>query len=162
MPPSGQLVNLEARPSFLRFLRSFAAKILCILWLWDAHNQSRSLPCIDLKTGFGHDADMVALNKIDAFASEVAKKIHPEKIVLFGSYAQGQPTEDSDVDLLVVMEHKGKSSEQALAIRRAVRRSFPLDLIVRTPRETQARLKQCDVFITSALTEGRTLYERAD
>ena len=116
---------------------------------------------IDLIAGFRHHADMVAFNKIDAFAREVAKKFHPEKIVLFGSYAHGRPTDDSDVDLLVVMEHKGKSSEQALAIRRAVRRSFPLDLIVKTPRETKTRLKQNDVFITSALTEGRTLYERA-
>jgi uncharacterized protein len=131
-------------------------------WVFRGYNPSRFLPCIDLKTGFGHDAAMVALNKIDAFASEVAKRFHPEKIVLFGSYAHGQPTEDSDVDLLVVMEHKGKSSEQALAIRRAVRRSFPLDLIVRTPREAKARLNRRDVFITSALTEGRTLYERAD
>ncbi len=104
---------------------------------------------------------MVALNTIDAFAREVAEKFHPEKIVLFGSYANGQPTEDSDVDLLVVMNHKGKSSKQALEIRRAVRRSFPLDLIVKTPLETQTRLKRHDVFITSALTEGRTLYERA-
>jgi uncharacterized protein len=115
-----------------------------------------------LKTGFRHDAAMVALNKIDAFAREVAEKFRPEKIVLFGSYAQGQPTDDSDVDLLVVMNHKGKASAQALAIRRAVRRSFPLDLIVKTPRETKARLNRSDVFITSALTEGRTLYERAN
>jgi predicted nucleotidyltransferase len=115
-----------------------------------------------LKTGFRHDAAMVALNKIDAFAREVAEKFHPEKIVLFGSYAHGQPTDDSDVDLLVVMDHKGKASEQALAIRKAVRRSFPLDLIVKTPRETKARLNRSDVFITSALTEGRTLYERAN
>jgi predicted nucleotidyltransferase len=119
-------------------------------------------PCIDLKTGLRHDAAMVALNKIDAFAREVAEKFRPEKIVLFGSYAHGQPTEDSDVDLLVVMNHKGKASEQALAIRKAIRRSFPLDLIVRTPRETKNRLNQRDVFITSALTKGRTLYERAD
>ena len=143
---------------FLRFLRSFVE---------DPETSGRpnsliSLPCIDLNPGFLHDAAMVALNKIDAFAQEVVEKFNPEKIVLFGSYAHGQPTEDSDVDLLVVMDHKGKASEQALAIRKAVRRSFPLDLIVKTPRETKARLSRHDVFITSALTEGRTLYERAD
>lgn len=104
---------------------------------------------------------MVALNKIDAFAREVAEKFQPEKIILFGSYAHGQPTEDSDVDLLVVMDHEGKSSTQALAIRRAVRKSFPLDLIVKTPRETQVRLKQNDGFISSAINEGRVLYECA-
>lgn len=105
---------------------------------------------------------MVELNQIDAFAREVAEKFHPEKIILFGSYAHGHPSENSDVDLLVVMDHEGKSSEQALAIRRAVRKNFPLDLIVKTPRETQTRLKQHDFFITSAFKKGRTLYERAD
>ena len=64
---------------------------------------------------------MVALNKIDAFVCEVAERFYPEKIVLFGSYAEGSATEDSDVDLLVVMKHQGKSAEQALAIRRSVR-----------------------------------------
>jgi predicted nucleotidyltransferase len=103
---------------------------------------------------------MVAFNKIDAFAREVAEKFHPEKIVLFGSYASGKPSADSDVDLLVIMKHNGRSVEQALSIRRAVRRSFPLDLIVKTPQETQARLKQNDCFIKSVLTKGRTLYER--
>jgi len=104
---------------------------------------------------------MVALNKIDAFAREVAEKFHPEKIVLFGSYAEDSATEDSDVDLLIVMKHRGKSVEQALAIRRSVRRTFPLDLIVKTPRETQRRLRQGDVFIKSILNTGRTLYECA-
>ena len=34
--------------------------------------------------------------------SEVLKPLHPEKVILFGSYAWGQPTEDSDIDLYVV------------------------------------------------------------
>lgn len=116
---------------------------------------------IDFPALFRHADGMVALNQIDAFAREVAEKFQPEKIILFGSYAHGQPTEDSDVDLLVIMDHHGKSSEQALAIRRAVRKNFPLDLIVKTPSETKTRLKQNDFFITSAFKEGRTLYERA-
>ncbi|MGA1530525.1 MAG: nucleotidyltransferase domain-containing protein [Kiritimatiellia bacterium] len=104
---------------------------------------------------------MVNTHDIETFAHEVADKFHPERIILFGSHACGNATEDSDVDILVVMQHAGKPSEQALAIRRQVRRRFPLDLIVRSPHETTRRQKQGDPFITSILTEGRTLYDRA-
>ena len=118
------------------------------------------MPRIDFHVEFRHVMRMVALSQINVFAREIAKRFNPEKIILFGSYAHGHPTEDSDVDLLVIMDHQGKSSQQALTIRRAIRKTFPLDLIVRTPRETKNRLKQNDAFITSALTTGRTLYER--
>lgn len=104
---------------------------------------------------------MVALKKINAFANEVAEKFQPEKIVLFGSYADGSATEDSDVDLLVVMDYAGRSSEQALAIRRNVRRTFPLDLIVKTQKEASQRIKQGDFFMQSILNMGKTIYERA-
>ncbi len=96
-----------------------------------------------------------------SFARDVAKKFDPEKIILFGSYAAGSPNEDSDVDILVVMNHEGRPSDQALAIRREVRRRFPLDLIVRTPRETKRRQESGDPFISSIVEEGHTLYERA-
>lgn len=104
---------------------------------------------------------MVDQQDIVSFAKAVAHKFDPEKIVLFGSYARGQPDENSDVDILVVMNHVGKPSEQALAIRREVRRRFPLDLIVRSPQETQRRQDQGDPFISSIINEGHTLYERA-
>ncbi|HMP96029.1 MAG TPA: nucleotidyltransferase domain-containing protein [Kiritimatiellia bacterium] len=104
---------------------------------------------------------MIDQQDIVSFARDVARKFDPERIVLFGSYAEGKPDENSDVDILVVMNHSGKSSEQALAIRREVRRRFPLDLIVRSPQETKRRQEQGDGFISSIVKEGRTLYERA-
>lgn len=104
---------------------------------------------------------MVNQRDILAFANAVAEKFQPEKIILFGSHARGNADEDSDVDILVVMNHAGKPSQQALAIRREVRRRFPLDLIVRTPRETRQRQRQGDPFIASIMADGRTLYERA-
>ena len=48
---------------------------------------------------------MVSRRAIKRFADEVARRFKPEKIILFGSYAYGQPTPDSDVDLLVVMPY---------------------------------------------------------
>ena len=88
------------------------------------------------------------------------RRFNPERVVLFGSYAAGHPTEDSDVDLLVVMPHEGRDVEQAFEIRRAIPRTFPLDLVVRTPEGVQRRLRQKDTFLTSIWRTGKTFYER--
>jgi len=104
---------------------------------------------------------MVARRDIRAFVQRIADEFSPERVVLFGSYARGKPTEDSDVDLLVVMQHDKRNIEQSLDITRRVDRTFPLDLIVRKPREIRDRLRQHDMFLASILEEGATLYERA-
>ena len=53
---------------------------------------------------------MIERNKIQAFVDEVVRQFQPERVVLFGSYAYGQPTEDSDVDLLVIMDTRDTRS----------------------------------------------------
>ena len=77
---------------------------------------------------------MVQAREILALSDAIAQKFSPEQILLFGSYASGQPTADSDVDLMVVMSHRGRSHEQAMRIRLATGVRFPLDLIVRAHR----------------------------
>lgn len=103
---------------------------------------------------------MVSRRKIESFVQQVAEEFAPERVVLFGSYARGEPTEDSDVDLLVIMAHNNRNVEQSLDITRRVDRTFPLDLLVRTPQEVRQRLRQHDMFLTAILKEGKTLYER--
>ena len=103
---------------------------------------------------------MTRFRDIKAFADALVARFTPEKVVLFGSHADGSAGPDSDVDLLVIMEHSGKASLQALDIRRSLRKSFPLDLIVRTPKEAEKRLQMGDPFLADALSKGRVLYER--
>jgi predicted nucleotidyltransferase len=103
---------------------------------------------------------MTSLKEIQDFTNQLAALYSPDKVVLFGSYATGVATEDSDVDLLVLMPHAGKASAQALDIRRNLRRNFPLDLIVQAPEEAARRVQGGDPFLTEALGQGRTLYER--
>ena len=103
---------------------------------------------------------MVSRRKIESFVQQVAEEFAPERVVLFGSYARGEPTEDSDVDLLVVMDHPGRDVEQAFEIRRSIKRNFPLDLVVRTPEEFRRRLSRKDTFLSTVCNEGRTLYAR--
>lgn len=105
---------------------------------------------------------VVAVSKIHACAREVADKFRPEKIVLFGSYAYGKPTADSDIDLLVVMNHKGSPVKQAAEIRSSLRTAFPIDVLVRSPRKIRERLKMGDPFFKTIVEKGEVLYETPD
>lgn len=104
---------------------------------------------------------MISRPAIRKFANEVARRFKPVRIILFGSYAYGKPTLDSDVDLLVVMPCKGRSLDAALDVRRAVAADFPLDLIVRTPAELRRRLALGDFFLREIVDKGEVLYEGA-
>jgi predicted nucleotidyltransferase len=102
---------------------------------------------------------MVEVNKIRELTSQIVRQFSPERIILFGSYAYGQPDNDSDVDMLVVLRFKGKPVRKAIEIRNSVNAGLPLDLIVRTPEQVAERISQNDWFMREILERGRTLYE---
>ena len=104
---------------------------------------------------------MIQSREIKKWCERVAREFRPEKIVLFGSYARGTPTEDSDVDVLVVMPlaRGQRDVRQAAAIRDRVRAAFPMDVIVRSPQQIARRLAQGDGFIADVLRHGRVMYE---
>ena len=105
---------------------------------------------------------MVAISEIQAYSDAIAREFKPARIILFGSHARGEATLDSDVDLLVVMAHRGHPTEKAIEIRRRINRRFALDLLVRSPREIQKRLQLNDWFIREITEQGRVLYEADD
>jgi predicted nucleotidyltransferase len=100
----------------------------------------------------------VDMNRIEDLAARIAREFKPEKIVLFGSYAYGHPTSDSDVDLLVILKFDGKPVRKAIEIRNRVNPRLPLDLLVRTPEQIANRVVQNDWFMREILERGRTLY----
>ena len=97
---------------------------------------------------------------IREYARQIAEQFHPEKIILFGSYAYGKPHKDSDVDILVVMPAYDEIN-QAVRILERTNSSFPLDLIVRTPHNLRWRLEQGDWFLREIIGRGTVLYEKA-
>ncbi|MFQ5341952.1 MAG: nucleotidyltransferase domain-containing protein [Anaerolineae bacterium] len=100
---------------------------------------------------------------LDEIVRRIIAELQPEKIILFGSYVYGIPTDDSDVDLLVIMETSARPAERYLAISRLLRpRPFPLDILVKTPDEIDRALEKGDFFICEIVTQGRMLYERSD
>lgn len=100
--------------------------------------------------------------KIRQAAEKIANVLHPEKIILFGSFAYGKPTPDSDVDLFIVMESNERWTKRHIRVSRVLSpRPFPVDIIVRTPDEVRERLRIGDFFIKEILTKGIVLYERS-
>ena len=102
---------------------------------------------------------MASLAEIERYAERIAREFRPERIILFGSHALGAAREDSDVDLLVVMPHAGKSWDQAAEIRSRLRPNFPLDLLVRSPEKLDERLELGDPLFIEIATTGRVLHE---
>lgn len=99
---------------------------------------------------------------IEAIAQQIVQRFRPQRIILFGSYAYGQPRSESDADLLVVMDTPLKEIEQAVRICQAIDYHFDLDLIVRTPATLTHRLALGDPFLHEVLSKGKVLYERID
>lgn len=87
------------------------------------------------------------IDDIKEFANKVVARFNPERIILFGSHASEDSTSGSDVDLLVVMDFEGRPHQRAFEIRKKIKRSFPLDLIVRRPDDVAYRLSQGDFFL---------------
>jgi uncharacterized protein len=109
--------------------------------------------------GFGPVTEEV----LQTMVHRLVTGLHPEKIILFGSYASGTPTADSDVDLLVIVDTQARPVDRYLHVSRLLRpRPFPLDLLVKTPEEIAQALAREDAFIGEITTQGRVLYERTD
>src|SRR6266581_2716635 len=94
----------------------------------------------------------VPMRLIRRYARAIADEFQPDKIILFGSHAYGTPHADSDVDLLVVMPAYNQHS-QAVRILWRLAAPFPLDLIVRTPKEMAWRLEEHESFLTTIVSQ---------
>ncbi len=105
---------------------------------------------------------MVAMNQIEEFGRRIGQEFGAQKVLLFGSYARGTITKDSDVDVLVIGPFQGRSVDRSVEIRMKVRPGFPVDLLVRTPEKVRERIEMGDTFMREILEQGRVLYEADD
>jgi predicted nucleotidyltransferase len=104
---------------------------------------------------------LVRPSVIRRLVREIAERFQPEQIILFGSYAYGEPHRDSDVDVLVVMPARNEI-DQAVRIRLAVAPPFALDVIVRTPKNLRWRLEAGDWFLREVVGRGKVLHGQID
>jgi len=98
---------------------------------------------------------------VDRIVEKIKRQYQPEKIVIFGSYAWGDPTKDSDIDLLIVKKTEQKHRQRMLTVRRILSEEnalVGLDILVYTPEEIAKRLKINDSFISKILKKGNIFY----
>jgi predicted nucleotidyltransferase len=105
--------------------------------------------------------DRIPQAAIDDVVAQIAEKFKPIKIILFGSYAYGTPTQVSDVDLLVVMETDLREVQQDIKILQTIKYQFALDVLVKTPKSLQERISLGDNFLKEILQKGKVLYEQS-
>jgi HEPN domain-containing protein/predicted nucleotidyltransferase len=113
-------------------------------------------PAVEFQ-GYRYHSPDIPMSAIRRCARRIVERFRPDKIILFGSYAYGQPHEWSDVDLLVVMPARNQI-DQSIRIINALEPPFSLDLIVRTPKRLNATGRMgTGSFARSWRREGRSM-----
>ena len=103
---------------------------------------------------------MITREDIQATCDDIVREFDPLQVILFGSYAYGTPTEDSDVDLLVVLDiPESETRRQASEIWQRIPYRFSMDLLVRSPKEIAYRVSHNDWFLREILEKGNVLYK---
>ena len=104
---------------------------------------------------------MITDVQIQNLVNEIAEGYQPEKIYLFGSYANGTANEDSDIDLFIVKETDKRWNDRLIAVRREIKNYInAMDIIVYTPKELdEAMLKFINIG-KIVVNTGKLMYER--
>ncbi len=98
---------------------------------------------------------------IEQIKETIVKGSNPQKIVLFGSFAQGQPGQDSDLDILVIKESALRRDKRARKIHELFNPyPYPMDILVYTPQEVAEYKNFKGSFISQILSTGKVIYER--
>jgi len=100
--------------------------------------------------------------KVQEVIRKIVEGYDPEKIIIFGSYARGEWTEDSDLDVLVVKETDRRPFERIGAVSGSCwPRKLPVDIVVKTPKEIEDELQQKQLFTREIMREGVLVHDRA-
>ena len=108
---------------------------------------------------------MVASREVPEIIQDILEKLlvgyAPQQVILFGSYAYGNPRPDSDIDLLIVKETSERFIDRWVTVRRLLsdsKRMVPLETLVLTPQEVSERLAIGDQFLAEIINKGKVLY----
>jgi predicted nucleotidyltransferase len=91
----------------------------------------------------------------------IIKEYKPKKVILFGSYAYGEPTEDSDIDLFIIKNTDKRPIDRWIEVKRLLRehsRTLPVPPLVYTEKELDERIALKDFFVEEVLERGEVLY----
>lgn len=98
--------------------------------------------------------------EIKKITNQIVKKYKPEKIILFGSYAWGKPTENSDVDLFIIKKTDKKFGSRLFDVARVINSEMGTDALVYTPKEWEDGLEKKYYFFKEINDKGKLIYEK--
>jgi len=104
---------------------------------------------------------MISENKILSIIYIIVSQYEPDKIILFGSYARGDATENSDLDLFIVKNTDKPRYQRGMEIRKLLYGSMiPIDIVVFTPYEIESSKDIKYSFVNEVIKSGKILYEK--
>ena len=97
--------------------------------------------------------------EIRNITAQIIEKYNPDKIILFGSAAQGEITQDSDVDFLIIKKETPLyGADRIRELSKVIKRNIPVDFLIYRPEEFNKRLQMGDPFLKAIVKEGKVLY----
>jgi predicted nucleotidyltransferase len=123
------------------------------------------------RTKNAKSVDRVVDEKLKSEIIEQLRPLDPYKVVLFGSYAWGEPDENSDVDLYIVSkeDHMPQNFAEKMRVKAAfskavrnLRKKVPVDLIVHTMAMHRRFVEHDSVFSKELMKRGVVLYEEGN
>lgn len=106
---------------------------------------------------------MIAESKINEIVTRIAENYNPEKIILFGSYAKGENTEDSDLDIILIKNTKLPKHKRGIEVRRLFfGLPVPMDFKIYTSQEFSQDINDQYSFLFSAMNGSKIMYERKE
>lgn len=106
---------------------------------------------------------MIELQDIEDMARRIGRAANAHRVILFGSYARGTPTDDSDVDFMIIAESDLPRFKRSRKLYNMIKPyPFPMDLLVYTPDEIERGKKSAVSFVSQVLREGKIVYVGGD
>ncbi len=85
---------------------------------------------------------------------------HPDRVILFGSYARGSFDHDSDLDLVIIKRTRKRFLDRIKEVIEIIKPRFSVDILVYTPGEFTRMVRSGNAFIRDVVKEGKVLYEK--
>jgi predicted nucleotidyltransferase len=105
---------------------------------------------------------MLTEEKIRSVVDRIVREARPSKVILFGSYARGNATENSDLDLMVIEPRVADSGREMVRLRMAIGSiGTGVDVLVYSEAEFERRSQVAGTVLHQAKTEGKVLYDAA-
>ncbi|MFQ6036181.1 MAG: nucleotidyltransferase domain-containing protein [Sedimentisphaerales bacterium] len=101
----------------------------------------------------------VSSKVVESLTQSIVEAVHPLKIILFGSHAQGKANPDSDIDVLVVMPEGAHCRRTAQLLYRQIKGlGVPFDILVATPRDLEKHKDNIGLIYRTVLQQGKEIY----